>query len=66
MPADECEFFCMDYCLPPDYIVKGGFICSKALPIQEGDITNKCGGNNEELMTEEEWELRQKGKVNRG
>jgi hypothetical protein len=61
VPADECEFFCMDYCLPPDYLVKSGFVCSKALPIHEGDITNKCGGNNEELMTEEEWEeLQQK------
>jgi hypothetical protein len=62
MPADECEFFCMDYCLPPDYIVKAGFVCSKALPIREGDLTNKCGGNNEELMTEEEWEELREGK----
>lgn len=55
MTADECEFFNQDYCCPPDYIVKAGFVCPKALPMQEGDIANKCGGSNDELMTEEEW-----------
>jgi hypothetical protein len=58
MIADECEFCYLDYCCPPEYIVKAGFVCSKALPLQGGDITHKCGGNNDELMTEEEWELR--------
>ena len=61
MTADECEFFSQDYCCPPDYLVKGGFVCPKALPMQEGDITNKCGGSNDELMTEEEWEAKQGG-----
>jgi surfactin synthase thioesterase subunit len=56
MSADECEFFSQDYCCPPDYIVKAGFVCPDALPIQEGDITHKCGGSNDKLMTEEEWE----------
>ena len=59
MSADECEFFDQGYCCPPDYLVKAGFVCSKALPIQSGDITNKCGGNNNELLTEEEWEAKQ-------
>lgn len=27
MSADECEFFSQDYCCPPDYIVKAGFVC---------------------------------------
>ena len=58
--ADECEFFSQDYCCPPDYIVKAGFVCSDALPIQTGDITNKCGGSNDKLMTVEEWEESQK------
>lgn len=56
MTADECEFFSQDYCLPPDYIVKAGFVCPDALPMRDGDITNKCGGSNDKLMTEEEWE----------
>ena len=60
MTADECEFFSQDYCCPPDYIVKAGFVCSDALPIQTGDITNKCGGSNDKLMTVEEWEESQK------
>jgi len=56
MVADECEFCNMHYCCPPNYIVKAGFVCSKALPIADGDITNKCGGYNDELLTEEEWD----------
>lgn len=60
MTADECEFFSQDYCCPPDYIVKAGFVCPDALPMQEGDITNKCGGSNDRLITEEEWEIREK------
>ena len=61
MTADECEFFSQDYCCPPDYIVKSGFVCPDALPMQEGDITNKCGRSNDKLMTEEEWEEAQQG-----
>ena len=59
MTADECEFFHLDYCCPPEYIVKAGFVCPDALPMEEGDITNKCGGSNDKLMTEEEWEAQQ-------
>jgi hypothetical protein len=29
--------------------------------MQDGDITHKCGGNNDQLMTEEEWEESTKG-----
>ena len=59
MTADECEFCFMDYCNPPDNIVKAGWVCPKALPIEEGDITHKCGGNNDELISLEEWEAKQ-------
>lgn len=61
MPADECEFFNQDYCLPPEHIRKAGFVCPKQLPMQTGDILGKCGGNNDELLTEEEWEAQQRG-----
>ena len=61
MPADECEFFSQDYCCPPEYIVKAGFVCPDALPMQPGDITHKCGGSNDKLITEEEWEAQQAG-----
>ena len=61
MPADECEFFDQDYCRPPDYLVRAGFVCPNALPMQEGDITNKCGGSNDKLLSEEEWEQQQAG-----
>jgi len=61
MTADECEFCFCDYCNPPDYIVKSGWVCPMALPIEEGDITHKCGGSNDKLMTEEEWEEAQQG-----
>jgi hypothetical protein len=59
MTADECEFFSCDYCCPPDYLVKAGFVCPSALPMQPGDITNKCGGSNDDLMTEEEYDAKQ-------
>lgn len=55
----ECEFCHLDYCCPPKYLVDAGFVCSKALPIEEGDITNKCGASDSDLMTEEEWENKQ-------
>ena len=64
MPADECEFFHQGYCCPPEWMIKNGFVCPDALPMQEGDITNKCGGSNDKLMTEEEyeeWENKQRG-----
>ena len=35
MTADECEFFSQDYCCPPDYIVKAGFVC--------GVFMKRCG-----------------------
>ena len=60
MTADECEFCHCDYCCPPDYLVKAGFVCPDALPIQPGDITHKCGGSNDLLLTEEGWDARYK------
>ena len=59
MSADECEFFFLDYCNPPEHLIKAGFVCPDALAIEEGDITHKCGGSNDKLMTEEEWEAQQ-------
>jgi len=47
------------YCCPPDWLTKSGFKCSSALPMQPGDITNKCGASDADLMTEEEWEAQQ-------
>jgi hypothetical protein len=52
----RCAFEHEDYCCPPDYLVKEGFTCRSALPIQPGDITNKCGATDADLMTEEEYE----------
>ena len=52
----RCEFESQDYCCIPDYIVKSGFKCSSALPIEEGDICEKCGATDANLMTEEEYE----------
>jgi hypothetical protein len=54
----RCEFEHLDYCCIPDYLVKAGFHCSKALPILDGDICEKCGPTDADLMTEEEWEKR--------
>jgi hypothetical protein len=61
MSADNgrCAFEHLDYCCPPEYIVKVGFKCSRALPIQKGDIAEKCGCPDDELMTEEEWEAQE-------
>ena len=55
----RCEFEHLDYCCPPEYIVKAGFKCSKELPMVEGDICGKCGASDSDLMTEEEWEADQ-------
>lgn len=52
----RCEFEHLDYCCPPEDITKMGFHCSKALPIQEGDVAEKCGASDSDLMTEEEWD----------
>jgi len=64
----RCEFEHLDYCCPPEYFVKAGFKCSRALPIEPGDICEKCGCPDNELMTEEEWEAQQmeeKSRMNR-
>jgi len=53
----RCEFESQDYCCPPDWLTKSGFECSSALPMQPGDITNKCGASDADLMTEEEYDL---------
>ena len=50
----RCEFEHLDYCcIPKEY---NGFKCGKALPMQPGDIAEKCGAIDTDLMTEEEWE----------
>jgi len=54
----RCEFEHLDYCCPPKEYT--GFKCSKALPIQPGDICEKCGATDEDLMTEEEYDAMQK------
>ena len=59
---DRCEFCEQDYCVPPKIYTDAGFKCPSALPMQPGDITNKCGAINADLMTEEEWEESQKVK----
>ena len=51
---DRCVFEHSDYCCPPKEWKD--FKCSKALPLVEGDITNKCGATDDDLFTEEEWE----------
>ena len=53
---DRCEWCEMDYCLPPKIYTDAGFHCSHALPIQPGDITNKCGATDKDLMRVEEFE----------
>lgn len=57
---DRCEFCELDYCVPPKIYTDAGFKCSSALPMVEGDLTNKCGATDADLMTEEEWEESQK------
>jgi len=52
----RCEFEHLDYCCPPKYIVDAGYHCPKALPIEEGDVAEKCGATDADLMTEDEWE----------
>lgn len=59
----RCEFEHLDYCCPPKYLVDAGFVCSKALPIEEGNITNKCGATDADLMTEEEWEEKEANRM---
>jgi len=54
--TDRCEWCEMDYCVPPKIYTDAGFKCSHALPVVEGDITNKCGATDKDLMTEEQWE----------
>ena len=48
----RCEWESQDYCCPPEEYKD--FVCPHALPIQPGDITNKCGATDADLMTEEE------------
>ena len=53
---DRCEWCEMDYCVPPKIYTDAGFKCSHALPMQPGDITNKCGATDKDLMRVEEFE----------
>lgn len=50
----RCEFEHLDYCVIPNEYK--GFKCPCELPIEPGDICGKCGANDNDLMTEEEWE----------
>jgi len=59
----RCEFEHLDYCCPPEWLVKSGYHCSKASSIQDGDVAEKCSATDADLMTEEEWELRQAGEL---
>lgn len=52
----RCESGHPGYCCPPKYITDSGFRCPKAIPIQSGDITEKCGATDADLLTEEEWD----------
>jgi hypothetical protein len=54
---DRCAFEHSDYCCPPNEWKN--FKCQHQLPIQEGDITYKCGATDDDLFTEEEWEADQ-------
>ena len=56
----RCEFEHLDYCVIPDEYK--GFVCPKALPYVEGDIGQKCGATDSDLMTEDEWEEMGRGK----
>jgi hypothetical protein len=56
---DRCEWCEQDYCLPPKIYTDAGFHCSHTLPMQPGDICEKCGATDKDLMTEEEWEARE-------
>lgn len=56
----RCEWECQDYCCVPDEYVKAGYHCRCALPMQPGEIGEKCGATDSDLMTEEEWEETQK------
>jgi len=56
----RCEWEIGDYCCPPEVYVQAGFRCPSALPVQPGDICEKCGASDDKLMTEEEWEEAQK------
>ena len=55
----RCAFEHLDYCCIPDEYTREGFSCPSALPIEDGDITHKCGATDADLMTEGEWEARE-------
>jgi ERCC4-type nuclease len=62
----RCEFESQDYCCISDEYK--GYNCRHKLPIQPGEITNKCGATDADLMTEEEWEaqcMEEKSRMNR-
>jgi hypothetical protein len=54
----RCEWESQDYCCIPDEYKD--FKCRHALPMQPGDITNKCGATDDDLLSHEEWEESQK------
>jgi len=56
----RCEWELEDYCSPPEVYVQAGFRCPSALSVQPGDICEKCGASDDDLMTEEEYEVSQK------
>lgn len=52
MTADECEFEHEGYCCPPK---DSGFLCPDSV-LKDG--LRYCNGDDEKLMTEEEWDER--------
>lgn len=56
----RCEWELEGYCSPPEIYVQAGFRCPSALTVQLGDVCERCGASDDELMTEEEWNEAQK------
>lgn len=54
MTADECDFEHEGYCCPPKEYAE--FICEDSV-LEDG--LRRCNGDNNKLMTEEEWEAQQ-------
>jgi len=63
MTANECEFELEGFCCPPKEYA--GFVCPSS---EMKDEMRYCNGDNNMLMTEEEWEAQQmeeKSRMNR-
>jgi hypothetical protein len=63
MVANECDFEHEGFCVVPK--IYNGFVCPSS---EMKDGMRYCNGDNNELMTEEEWEAQQmeeKSRMNR-